>query len=97
MFENFDIGPIIAFAGYWIQKRQFDNGLQASINGETIKFSDYVETGDGSGFLGYVVDEASAFPVIDLKLAGSGDGELFTLDNAMLAGQCVVPSLVQTR
>jgi hypothetical protein len=89
------IGPIIAFAGYWTQTTRFDNGLRASINGETIKFSDYLGTGDGSGFLGYVVDEASSFSNIDLTLAGLGDdGERFTLDNAMIAGQCVL-TLVQ--
>jgi hypothetical protein len=93
-FENFVIGPVIAFAGYWTQTTQFDNGLQATINEETIKFSDCLGTGDGSGFLGYVVDEASAFSNIDLTLAGSGDGERFTLDDAMIAGQCV-PTPVQ--
>ncbi len=51
-------------------------------------------TGDGSGFLGYVVDEGSAFSYIDLTLAGLGDGERFTLDNAMTAGQSV-PTLAQ--
>jgi hypothetical protein len=94
-FENFDIGSIIAFAGDWRHTTRFDNGLQVSINGDTIKFSDYLETGDGSGFLGYVVDEASAFSFIDLTLAGSGDGESFTLDNAMTAGQCVPTTLAQ--
>jgi hypothetical protein len=78
--------PIIGFAGEWSETID-DDQLTITINGVKRDFSDFLSSGHGNGFLGFL-DPARPFSsvVIGINNASAfSEGELFVLDNVRLA------------
>jgi hypothetical protein len=84
-FHNFDNAPIIAIAGDWFRATTGAD-LTVTINGQLIKFSDYLGYNPGTGFLGFV-DEGMGITSLIFGTEG-GVNEVFNLDNLRAAGRC---------
>jgi hypothetical protein len=86
-FHNFDNAVVIAIAADWVSTTSGAD-LTVTINTEVIKFSDYLTSSSGSGFLGFV-DEALGIPTLIFGTESSNNlGEFFDLDDLRAAGRC---------
>jgi hypothetical protein len=84
-FHNFDNAPIIAVAGDWTSTNT-GAYLTVTINGQTIKFSDYLGY---QGFLGFI-DVTNGINTLIFGIEG-GTGivnEVWWVDNVRAAGRC---------
>lgn len=82
-FSNFDVTPLIAFAGDWASTTSGDL-LTMGVNGVVIQFNDFLTTGTGDGFLG-VIDTAGLTGLTFGTEGTTTFGEFFNLDNVQVA------------
>lgn len=87
---DFD-APLIGFGGDWTSMINADR-VTVTLAGATIQFDNFLTTGNGDGFLGFVSTTPFTSLQFGLELASPGiDGERFTLDNARLAAAVAEP------
>lgn len=90
-FSNFDLPGVFGFAGTWASTIS-GNKLTMTVNGTTLKFSDYL-TGAGNGFFGIV--DTTMFSSIELGTEGLNSfGEDFRVDNVKLASSVPEPATI---
>lgn len=86
VFSNFDVTPLIGFAGDWGSTTTGDL-LTITINGTTIQFDNFL-AGSGDGFLGFI--DTDSFTSLTFGTEGTTTfGEFFTLDNVQVATSSV--------
>ena len=84
------LGAVFGFGADW-QSTTNNSVLEVTIDGQLFNFSDFLDAGDGDGFLGFISDVA--FTDIVFGLAGSSN-EIFGLDDLSIAVSMPEPGIL---